>query len=87
MRYYDLILIICSWIFCSETILITGNKSNIILEGGGRENTILSWKTSGLRLREAPLMLNGANNFIAKGITFKVINLLIKLFRFCLTIL
>ena len=48
MRYYDLILIICSWIFCSETILITRNKSNIILEGGGRENTILSWKTYGL---------------------------------------
>lgn len=70
--------------FCSETILINGIKSNIILEGGGKDNTILAWKSSGLQLREAPLMLKGANNFIAKGITFKVINLLIKLSRPCL---
>ena len=70
--------------FCSETILINGIKSNIILEGGGKDNTILTWKSSGLQLREAPLMLKGANNFIAKGITFKVINLLIKLSRPCL---
>lgn len=75
MRYCDLILnILFVGFFCSETILITGNKSNIILEGGGRDNTILSWKTSGLRLREATLMLKRAYNFIAKGITFKVIN-------------
>ncbi|KAJ9681739.1 hypothetical protein PVL29_017899 [Vitis rotundifolia] len=53
------------------TILISGNKSNIILEGGGKDNTILAWKTSGLQLREAPLMLRNAYNFIAKGITFK----------------
>ena len=56
---------------CKESVTVLPDKKYIYLKGEGRSNTIVAWKSIGSSFQEAVLMVL-ADNFIAQGISFKV---------------
>ncbi|RVW20721.1 putative pectinesterase 55 [Vitis vinifera] len=54
----------------TDTVTVPANKPYVIIQGGGKDNTILAWKSANKGLADAPLIVR-ASNFIAKDITFK----------------
>jgi hypothetical protein len=59
---------------CSEKVTVPYTKPNIILQGAGRLSTIISWnaRASSYGTADSATFSVTANNFVARGIGFKV---------------
>lgn len=66
---------------CREKIYIGKEKPFIYLEGSGMEKTVMVYNEA-IQTRESATFTVMADDFVAKWITFKVINLISTLFFF-----
>lgn len=69
----------------SEKVTISQDKPYIILEGESRSRTVILWGDFGSSLESSTFMLY-ADNFMARGITFKVKLLKIYSYKMCVWI-